>query len=248
MAAFRRLGYVFHPMKENPVPMKTRSGFTLVEMLVVVVIIASLAAVALGVIPKMRKKGDSAKSVQNLRQISVLAATYAADHSMALPAPEPEVPDGNGGTVTGVMWHQALASEAYPDTALSKIRWDHKWWTTNKPLLLNPLMPQKDVRAWFPGFAINMQINISNTGWGTGWTDGPKTRDMRLASISDPARTPFVVPDKNWFFHKGKLSEAGMKPFLVDGKLPVLFVDGHVENMVPKEYFSRKLDDMPLKP
>lgn len=228
--------------------MKARSGFTLVEMLVVVVIIASLAAIALSIIPKMRKKGDAAKSIQNMRQISVLAATYAADHSMALPAPEPQVNDGNGGSVTGVMWHQALASEAYPDTDLAKIRWDKNWWTTNKPLLLNPLMAEKDIKPWFPGFAINMQININNTGWGSGWADGPKSRDMRLASINDPARTPFVVPDKNWFFHKGKLTEAGMKQFLVDGKFPVLFVDGHVENIFPKEYFARKLDNMPLKP
>jgi len=235
-------------MKKYPTPMKPRNGFTLVEMLVVIVIIASLAAVALSVVPKMRKKGDAAKAIGNMRQISVLAAGYAAENNMALPAPEPEVDDGNGGTVTGVMWHQALVGDVYPGTDLAKIRWDTNWWKTNKPILLNPLMSDKDIKPWFPGFAINMQININNTGWGSDWKTGPKSRDMRLASINDPARTPFVVPDKNWFFQKGKLTEAGMKQFLVDAKFPVLFVDGHVENIFPKDYFARKLDDMPLKP
>ena len=235
-------------MKEKPNQTKDRRGFTLVELLVVIAIVATLVGVAFSVVPKMRKKGDAAKAVQNMRQISVLSATYAADNSMALPAPEPTVTDSSGNPVRGVMWHQALASIAYPDADLSKIRWNHTWWTTNKPVLLNPLMPQKDVRAWFPGYAVNLQININNSGWGTGWADGPKSRDMRLASIDDPARTPFVVPDRNWFFSKSSLTEVGMNQFLVDGKFPVLFVDGHVENMVPKEYFSRKLDDMPLKP
>jgi prepilin-type processing-associated H-X9-DG protein len=38
-----------------------------------------------------------------------------------------------------------------------------------------------------------------------------------------------------------------MKDFLIDGKVPILFVDGHVETISPKDYMARKLDDLPRK-
>jgi len=39
-----------------------------------------------------------------------------------------------------------------------------------------------------------------------------------------------------------------MKSFLIEDKMPVLFIDGHVENMTTREYLSKRLDDMPKRP
>jgi prepilin-type N-terminal cleavage/methylation domain-containing protein len=44
-------------------------GFTLVELLVVIVIIASLAALALTVGPRMLARAKATESMQNIRQI-----------------------------------------------------------------------------------------------------------------------------------------------------------------------------------
>jgi prepilin-type processing-associated H-X9-DG protein len=33
-----------------------------------------------------------------------------------------------------------------------------------------------------------------------------------------------------------------------DGKIPVLFVDGHVEVMTPDDYLTRKLYEVPIVP
>ena len=39
-----------------------------------------------------------------------------------------------------------------------------------------------------------------------------------------------------------------MHDLLVDGKMPIMFVDGHVEVMTPAEYVQRELYLMPLPP
>src|SRR5262249_9819676 len=60
----------------SPSARRPRSGFTLVEMLVVIAIIITLAALLL---PSVLKARDAAKSVQcvnNLREIGVAAVRY----------------------------------------------------------------------------------------------------------------------------------------------------------------------------
>lgn len=59
---------------------------------------------------------------------------------------------------------------------------------------------------------------------------------------------PSSHPTSNWNFTDGTFTSTdAMKPWLVDGNFPDLFVDGHVETMKPQEHIDRKLKDMPKK-
>ncbi len=58
---------------------KTRSGFTLVELLVVIVIIAALAGLTAPQVIRMKKKGDLAEATNNARQIGLALAQFDAD-------------------------------------------------------------------------------------------------------------------------------------------------------------------------
>jgi prepilin-type N-terminal cleavage/methylation domain-containing protein/prepilin-type processing-associated H-X9-DG protein len=234
-------------MKNKTLPHRKISGFTLVELLVVIVIIAALAAITFSLATKMRKKGEAAKSIQNIRQIGALIATFSADNSMSLPAAELEVSDGSGGTTAGIKWHQAIILDLYPDEKLETIRWDHDWWQKQRPVVTNPLMPDEKLRAWFPGYAMNLQIPVNLYGWGGDWKSGPKGRNVPLSMIDNPARTPLVSPHTNWFFAAGDFNKLKLEPFLSDGKVPLLFVDGHVETISPTEFVDRKLKDFPTK-
>lgn len=56
-------------------------GFTLVELLVAIVIIASLAALfSLGIV-RTRAAGDAATSVKNIHQLQIANVSYATDHN-----------------------------------------------------------------------------------------------------------------------------------------------------------------------
>ncbi len=56
-------------------------GFTLVELLVVIFIIAILSAIGFAGYTKIRASANNAVSISNLRQLSILSKLYASDHN-----------------------------------------------------------------------------------------------------------------------------------------------------------------------
>lgn len=245
-------------MKRKPTSIRPSAGFTLVELLVVIVIIGALAALAMTMTGKMKTRADAAKSVMNMRQIGSAVGVYMADNSNNLPAGREEAQDASGTWVEGLHWHQNLLLLTNPGMDLEKMR-DEAWWNANKPFVKNPLanansLP-KPFMPWWPGYALNLQI-VSNLGLGGGdWKaggGGPQTKRVNLSMIPEPQKTPLVSPRGDWLYYTNDLLEAGIKGFLVDGKLPILFVDGHVETMTPNEYVlprpkGRDLGNFPKK-
>ena len=62
-----------------------RSGFTLVELLVVVAIVAILASMLLPALGRAKAKARSIQCLSNLNQLSLAVRMYAGDHSGAFP-------------------------------------------------------------------------------------------------------------------------------------------------------------------
>lgn len=71
-------------MRPNP-----RGGFTVVELLVVMAIAASLTTLLLPALAKTRSKAQSQVCLNNLRQIGVATLLYASEHDQTLPKIEP---------------------------------------------------------------------------------------------------------------------------------------------------------------
>jgi type II secretory pathway pseudopilin PulG len=210
-------------------------AFTLVELLVVFVIMASLAALAMAMFPRVRMRADFAKSVQNMRQIGSLFGVYASENSFRLPPMRVQT----GGDIH---WHQSLLAYAYSDVDPAKFG-DSGWWMQAKPFLRNPLMTDTlkphPFRPYWCGYAMNRQIQV-NAG-----LDQSLSFSVPLSAVTDQARTPIVAPRNDYTYNLADLKSDAIKPFLMDGKLPILFVDGHIETMKVSEYESRRLNLMP---
>ncbi len=106
-------------------PHQNRSGFTLVELLVVIGIIALLISILLPALNNARNGAKSVKCLSNLRQIGIALNSYVNDQKGAVPIgyellPSPVPPafsyyDGDGGKV---YWINRLAP--YLDSNLQK--------------------------------------------------------------------------------------------------------------------------------
>ncbi len=233
-------------------------GFTLVELLVVIVIIAAVAALSLTMLPRMMARAKANQSLQNMRQFSPLITTYAGDHSMKLPAARGPVEQPDGITVD-LQWHEVCLAILYPDIAAAEFK-TKKWWDSTKCIFRNPLFKETALpRGWAPlnpGYGMNEMIaeNLAsvNTDPAAPAAD-PLTVSIALASIPDPGRTPLIAPSDNWHYRYDPNEIAGiathtLKDLLVEGKVPVLFVDGHIEVVTPGEYVTRQLYLVPLAP
>jgi len=67
-----------------------QSGFTLLELLVVIAIIAVLAALIIPAMNKMHEKARIVQCVNNLKQLHTAASNYSSDHGGYLPHPATE--------------------------------------------------------------------------------------------------------------------------------------------------------------
>src|SRR5258708_39351657 len=63
-----------------------KGGFTLVEMLVVMAIIAILMAMLLPAISRAKGKANAISCLNNMRQLNLAATMYASDHDEEFPA------------------------------------------------------------------------------------------------------------------------------------------------------------------
>ena len=201
----------------------------------------------------MMKRGKATKSVQNIRQIGSLFSVYAAEYNSNLPPIKKAAPkDGSGPKAD---WYESLLAMAYPDVAITTFS-SKKWWESANPIMRNPLLPANRLQPWYNGYAMNSMLSEntaaarSGGAWGDG--DGPEGQGVPLARIPEPSRAPLASTNRNWFYRASDLTALTTpssldKALLVDGKVPVLFVDGHVESMTPAEYVSRKLNEMPKR-
>jgi prepilin-type N-terminal cleavage/methylation domain-containing protein/prepilin-type processing-associated H-X9-DG protein len=224
-------------------------GFTLVELLVVIAIIATLAVVGFSVAPKMLRKSKQAISVQNLRQVGSLAASYAVDSGGRLPAAQIERTNGDPPNwPRWQYWHHVLLTNGNPDLKISQLMQD-SWWKKNEPVVLNPFHPKNSLWHARVGYALNLNIakNLNpDPNAGHGWTTKNKRYRPPIAAINDTARTPLVSASPNWGFDGG-FNNPNMEPYLVENKFDVVFVDGHVELMTPQQYDERNLYDQPTR-
>lgn len=207
-------------------------GFTLVEILVVIVIISILATLVLSVASKMRNSADLAKCASNLRQISAGIQCYIGDNDGYLPGPlvngccypgyRKQTGDGQLGsllapylgqkTPTNLAWYQ-LDIFVCP-------AWKRK---------INPAAPRGN---WAPIYPAPVYTRPTNTAIGGvnpfGYPNLTPPQNPRTASImSGHASTYPIIIDADQKNYNGNTN---LPPEPAHGNIRnTLFFDGHVE-------------------
>ncbi len=211
---------------QNPFPRHPR-GFTLVELLVVIVIVVTLAALSFFGLARMRSAGDKAATVQVLRQLQIANAAFASEHGGQY-VPQSSK-DENSATTNP--WHENSVFLSYltgDPTALDR----------NQPLktvpvsILDPKVVRAKERLWqklFASYAYNV-IGVP--------TGGPSSdKSFKTSQIKDSTRTASFVTATDWILkYEGRFlwesspvegkSTDGKIAYRHDGKAIVTYYDG----------------------
>lgn len=120
---------------------KTNQGFTLIELMVVITIIAILASITVPVVTKVKAKADLSRDISNARQIVLACKSFASDWDGVYPAWDPDQADDGGGDAGGDFGtstdaFNVLIKQGYIDTE------SIFWMQTKNPDKLKP--PRED--------------------------------------------------------------------------------------------------------
>lgn len=210
-----------------------RRGFTLTELLVVILIIAILAALAIFSTRRIRGMADKANSTRNLKQLQIANISYAADHNGKCVPIRANDDKGNP-----TRWFQDLEllanltgkpSEQLEENSLTAISLD----------MLDP----KVVRARKPLYdRVYCSYGMNDTGLPLG--NDPNLKSVHdMNQISSPARsmafataTDFRVTYNSrykWDFEnpKDEKTANGEIAYRHGYKVLVVYFDGHVGEM-----------------
>lgn len=201
-----------------------KRGFTLMELLVTVAIIAVLAALLFPAVGKMMGEGKSAACAANLRQISGLVYQYVGENDGQLPASY----DGSVPLTLSSLWLCKLTDQA----GIPRTPWVIGSGAGPEQVFICPSTPTLGRQG------------VSNIDLSYGWNYlGLTLRDTaanpygmitKLASVPHPSRT-IMVADSNGAGNPNFTYVISPTQFTPDcrhsGQANVLFVDGHVERV-----------------
>jgi len=188
-----------------------RRGYTLVEMLVTIAIIAVLAALMFPAVKAYQSSAHRTQCVANLKQLSMAAATYMADNGGLIPAPV------NNRQPDAAAWLTSLKKILGISTAAAG---------RAKPSAMCCPAARREYNASNYPDTYGMNNNLQNGN-----------QQIRIQQVTRPSKTALLMDGQlaqmppYWRFtvtHAGNFPKE--RDFVHNGSINILFIDGHVEN------------------
>ncbi len=197
-----------------PAP-KVRGGFTLIQLMVAIGLVAVLLLLSLGVFGTLGAKSKELQCVSNLRQWATLFQIYQGDHNGAFPLVQP--------FQNGVSWNALSAPLLKPLAAsyTSKEWYEGRFFNGCPAHRGDPIRPDSSLSARYYSYVYN--VRLGNPAIGTSYRG-------RLQALRDPSKLIMLADgwegDNSIIFY-----DASYIGFLHQGHCNALFADGHVEQL-----------------
>lgn len=228
--------------------MKTSSndGFTLMELIVVVTIIALLASLLMPAISMVRQSAKTLQCAANLRQVFVGFTSYAADQDGMVVAVIGNT-TASSTTYLSYMWFQRLAPylEARKDVS-DDVNITTGYGNLRKQSTVLYCPSARNLNSWDIGYGMNWQLRNPEVQPGTGWKysnilDWPEgsangsmvgaRTDFYRFSLNQPASRGLIDDSSAWHYDlNGDQTSSAPRH---RGLTNVLFCDGHVQAVTP---------------
>ncbi len=217
-------------------------GFTLTEMLVVILIIAVIATLSMMGISRMRAAGDRATTMMVMRQFQVANIGYATENN-GYYVPVAEL---NANDILSLEWFRnpKFLVHLYGDPSVFD-KSDAQLQVA-PPGNLDPVAYRAKKR-YYDQISASFGINAEDLNWPKKYTDPPMS--YRVSDVTNPGRTAFLATAVNYQFkHDGRMLwkqepvegkvKTNKMAFRHGGKAVVVFYDGSI-GMIGHEDIKR---------
>ncbi|WOO41225.1 type II secretion system protein [Rubellicoccus peritrichatus] len=240
---------------------KHHKGFTLVELLTVIAIVAVLGAILIPTVSKMKTQANAVEGTNNLRNIGTALNLYAADADGYLPRVSIKKSEWNADNpddqVTADQMWSKLLRDYLPQQSLSKTSRAHKVFGCPNAEYYDSsgrIVDKDDISLSYTATEAIYGIRILSTG---------PARDSKsqrhLSTIEEPSNTVIVTDGKQqstaytscrsstvWSQLLGDIQTNPESASYIDFRQPgqsanVLYVDGHVGRLSFDEF--QELDE-----
>ncbi len=216
-----------------------RKGFTLVELLVTIAIIATLAAASVAGYRKYTKTANLAVATSNMRQLQTANMSYASDHNGKY-VPVYGFGDEENPGLKSKWWNNPEFNFELTGDATVFDGGNFKF-----PLgLLDPTVVKAKKRGYSQ---IYTSYGYNQVGMPGGWNIPGTDTGFRVVGISDPGRSAAFISSTDWIAKYGArfnwsganavegYTEDGKIAYRHDGKALVAYYDGHVGTITPEQ-------------
>lgn len=167
------------------------AGFSLVELLVVIVIIVTLAALSMVGFGRMRKAGDRAAAVAIMRQLVVANVGYSTDNNgQFVPIAEK---DENGGLA--MEWYRNPKFLTYLTGDPAETEKSGSQLLLGPVGSLDPIVVRSKKRQW-DRLSASYGLNATGLTWPANSQSPPMS--FKVSQIANPGRTAFIVSATNY--------------------------------------------------